>query len=962
MTTREELEDLLEQIHSMPFGPQEMALVQRVVAEADELGADDLSYLARLHLLGSASMTGDTEAVLTSFTWCLGKHDADPVAFPYEVEGYDLLWYFKHMSGYFSANPGFSLAQLGQMLDEMEQRYRAAGVGMSGVWQARFSAAQATGHLAEAGRMRQERDGIARDNYSHCEACVRAGDIDYFEELGQPQEALRLYDEIIEQGLSCGDEPESCESGSLLRLLRAGRLEDASQAHLRSYRGARNNPDGFPMMWHHLLFCAVTGNESRGLDILERTLHGLAEDPLDLRRRFHALLGYGVLLDAVSRAGHGDLPIRAADAAALVPVLGVAPEPSVAPEPRVNPTSVDPATGSAPRKGFTVRTLAEVAWRGAEELASRFDARNGTEYFSAQLCRARDLATEHYDLPIAGTSFVSTELPVPAQPVTSAQWLEAAYIASGLKNDPEEAVAAAERALALAESALEKSRAASLLASSLVDAERVPEAAGILSQRGPWLRELDNAPEAELEQRLGLLLYGTATAQDLPRLRQELVEMQAQPAAEPLVAVAGTLSVLCWQQGEVEQALEYGRIVVTGAPRLAEPERTVALEAVYGALFAVSGDQDAVEESGPLLERALRDESLPASYRATALRARAQVHGQRGEFSEGAALADRRVDLCLAAGARREVVNSLMLAAALYSDAGQDELAASRAQQAFRHGELAELGEANLTGILFKQGQYQLWSGQSLPAMETFDRVREREVAADEPAESLAQTLVWLGRAANASEVLGSAYAAWREAIELAQTAQRADVGAMAGVDLANLLVMVEHPEAVEVALQATQDARLSGAEQLLVQALDVLGRARAAAGDSEGLQNLDEAIGIAAAQQANWKVADLRFAKGRALLALGEPDAGAVELFNAADLFAGAGDLPAASMAELGAGRGYAAVERWEESLTSYRASLDRISAGSEQHTGISLEFAELLEGRGLRAEATAVRAAVRS
>ena len=92
--SRSTILELFTQIDALPFGAAERSLIDQAIAVADEAGEDALAYEARLRLTASAKMTGDTDAMLASFGWCLGKHDSDPARFPLKVGELDLLWQF----------------------------------------------------------------------------------------------------------------------------------------------------------------------------------------------------------------------------------------------------------------------------------------------------------------------------------------------------------------------------------------------------------------------------------------------------------------------------------------------------------------------------------------------------------------------------------------------------------------------------------------------------------------------------------------------------------------------------------------------------------------------------------------------------------------------------------------------------------------------------------------------------
>ncbi|MCE0539304.1 hypothetical protein LWF15_27775 [Kineosporia rhizophila] len=376
------IEQLFGEIDAMPFGPGERALIDEAVALADENGLDQLAYAARLRLLPSASMLGDTDAQLSAFAWCVGRNAADPQRFPLQVGGFDLLWYHKHVVSSLMGSPLFSLADVEAAIEAMQEQYVKEGVGVSGVLQARFQAAVGQGRLEEAGRWLGELKRTPRDNYSHCETCVRAEEAQYHYAIGKDADGLALADEIFQQGMTCGDEPENTIAQALLPLLRAGRVEGvygARQLHLRGYRMARGNADHLPMIAQHLRFCAVTGNAARGLDILERHLGWLVHDGLNAEAHFEALSSAAVLLGAAERAGAGGQTVSAASDPKLQKVFGE-------------------HTGP-----WTVSELRKAAHAAATDLAAQFDRRNGNQWYASRLAEDEALAEVSYELPIGAT-------------------------------------------------------------------------------------------------------------------------------------------------------------------------------------------------------------------------------------------------------------------------------------------------------------------------------------------------------------------------------------------------------------------------------------------------------------------------------------------------------------------------------------------------------------------------------
>lgn len=160
---------------------------------------------------------------------------------------------------------------------------------------------------------------------------------------------------MIDGGFSCGEEPEHALARTLLPSLRAGMLDQARAAHLRSYRLAKDNPANLAIIADNVVFCAVTGNEARALALVEKHLPWLVHDGLDAAAHETALASFAVGLDAVAAAGHPDTPVRGSDAEELVTLFG------------------------SHEGAWTASALASRAWALADTIAAAFDVRNGTD-------------------------------------------------------------------------------------------------------------------------------------------------------------------------------------------------------------------------------------------------------------------------------------------------------------------------------------------------------------------------------------------------------------------------------------------------------------------------------------------------------------------------------------------------------------------------------------------------------
>ena len=927
--TTQQINDLFEQIDSMMFGPEERALITEAVNLAVEAGDEELEYRARIRLTSSAMHSGDTDTMLSSFAWCLAKYDSDPVRFPSDLgnNGADLLWQYKWMSSALGGSPIFPRSDIDAVLADMREHYQRAGIGMSGVLMAQFEDAWASGRIDEAEALRVALEATPRDDHSHCDACTRSEAAGFLAETGREEQALALVEEMLEGGFQCGDEPEFALSRALLPYLRAGRLDEAKSAHLRSYRLARDNPDKISIIANHLVFCAVTGNGARGLAMLERHIGWLSHDTLNVAGHFEILVACGVLLDSIAAAGHGDIPVRGADAASLQPLFG----------------EHDGA--------WSVADLARASWTAAERIGAAFDARNGNDYFARTIQRAHALESEHFDVPISTDTFVPAPVSV-ADPTDGPGWLVRARELATL-GDAERTASAARKAIE-GTTGIDRDGAWSLLIGSLIRLEQWDEAEAAIASRGESLIESGRSEQAALEARHGLALFGRNTQEDRAGLEQELTTADALPSD---VRADIELSLAFAQMSDPEPNVD--RILELAAAAVADfdqPHAKVGL-----ALALVFQSQVAAMNGHLELARSAVDRLLALDAdRATLANAhvlRARLLGGQNEFAQGAQDADAAVRLFLALDAPAFAANASSIAAALLDDAGDFAPALERYRFAVRQSELID---APSTGIRFSYGRSLVRAGDAAAAVEILTGVFDDETEADAPDAARAESLYWLGHAFAQDAQHGSALGAWKSSLELFVSGGDEQGAAKSGVAAGKLLDRFgEHAEAAELLAAAVERARLTPENlELLTSSLHALGAAKANLSDASGLESLDEVLAIAEEHGATWLAADVTDSKARALLALGRADESIPLALVAADRYLAAGDASSAGGSELFVARHLANSGDPAEAAAIFANALEHAAGHPQLESIIALEYGDVLEGLGRTDEAAAVRA----
>ncbi|MET9320018.1 tetratricopeptide repeat protein [Streptomyces sp. NPDC003038] len=339
--TREAIERGLAENRRSPNGSARNAHAEALAGAAEASGDAELFREALDNLINSYLYSAESPKMLVPFARLLQEYDKDPGAFS-EWDAHALFWQFKWVAGAISNSPEIPLESATGWLEEMERRYRIAGYSERPVREAELWLADATGDDERAERAFGRWLAADRDDMSDCVACELNSQGQYAVQQGDDAGALEIWKPVLTGEESCAEEPHRVLAASLLPLLRLGRVEEARSNHLRGYRLARGKESLLKAVGRHIEFCALTGNESRGLEILAE--HAAHVGPLGnaaTQSSFHG--GILVLLRRLEELGHGE-------------------------------SMTVPYEGSS----RTVRELYEVLRAGALDIARRFDARNGT--------------------------------------------------------------------------------------------------------------------------------------------------------------------------------------------------------------------------------------------------------------------------------------------------------------------------------------------------------------------------------------------------------------------------------------------------------------------------------------------------------------------------------------------------------------------------------------------------------
>ena len=235
-----------------------------------------------------------------------------------------------------------------------------------------------------------------------CAACARHAEGLEAAALRRDERALEIWAPVLGGDLVCEHQPHGVLGSALLVLLRRDRLDDAIHAHRRGYRISRRKPRFRAAIGEHLEFCALAGNEHRGLELLAEHADWLTEPAPGLAAQAEFLTGASVLLARLVALGQAQLPVP------------------MPPSPGAHmPTGEELTVGVL--RGFVDAELDSLAARIA-----RAEAEAGREpHYAARLRirRLRQPSLAPFDLPTRST-IREPSLPPPAYAEPAAAHLE----------------------------------------------------------------------------------------------------------------------------------------------------------------------------------------------------------------------------------------------------------------------------------------------------------------------------------------------------------------------------------------------------------------------------------------------------------------------------------------------------------------------------------------------------------
>ncbi|SEU14571.1 hypothetical protein [Stigmatella erecta] len=364
---RTQVEELQARAARQRPGEAKVMALEEAARMAEVHGDLALAFEVRDALIDAATFGGYPDKALVAFAWCRAQQKKHPDRFDDGL----LLWKQKWVVGRLDEFPHISRPKIQEALADIEDTYARASAGKRAVLKLRYQTARDMGDAAEAEAYWAQWVGAPRDHLTDCPACELDDEIDYHIDRGEYLRAWQKAAPILQGHQGCAEVPHLTYGSLLYPLFKLGELDEALRFHQLGYPLIHRNRDFLATVGEHLEFLVLTDNLAPALALFERHL-GWALDHASHRDRFTFLAAASFLWSRLQAADRETVPLRLPKGFALYQAQGA------------------------------YDTQAVLGWvkAQAQQLAARFDARNGTSRFQALLERTAQLPGEVLPCPL----------------------------------------------------------------------------------------------------------------------------------------------------------------------------------------------------------------------------------------------------------------------------------------------------------------------------------------------------------------------------------------------------------------------------------------------------------------------------------------------------------------------------------------------------------------------------------
>jgi cellulose synthase operon protein C len=268
--TRDDLDELLDEIDSMDDSPTRLSLLHRAIDGADQLQEVELGYQLRQVLIGTALEIGKGDQLAVAFSWCLAQYDQNPQRF--ESDETQILWRFRWVIDELTDYYQVSKQQLESLVEDMTRRYEAAGVSLRAVHMLKLNVALKLWDKKTAADCLKSFRKSRRDLFSDDPDSELGFEVLYDIECGRYKLAASKGEKFLSGPL--GEEFNTTKIRSMMAvpLVLLGDIEKAVFCHRTAVKYAKSNPRHVGRVACHINFLTITDNTSEAVKLFTTSL------------------------------------------------------------------------------------------------------------------------------------------------------------------------------------------------------------------------------------------------------------------------------------------------------------------------------------------------------------------------------------------------------------------------------------------------------------------------------------------------------------------------------------------------------------------------------------------------------------------------------------------------------------------------------------------------------------------
>lgn len=358
----DQLDSLLRQAQELPDGLARTELIRQAVKIADLTGDEVTQFHVRTMFVQSAFDSGEADEMLVALGWCVGVYDKDPETFDSAFGHPDVIIdVMSSAFAYLTTFPTISRKKIETMLDDYEQRYRRAGLGLRTLYLERTRNSFWLGDLEKAKvNFEKVRQSPSKDGWG--EEHERIFTTDYYIHMYDDEAAVAEAEPVIQSSGPIVESAMWILSFVLAPLVRLNRLDDARACQQHSYRMVRQNPKYLGLAAKHLIYLTAIGDHTQAVTMLETHAPWLNDVCCETKKMTFFVAGWKLFRDL---AANGTSHVR------------------------INlPESVGPAVEN---NNYACQELADWFQTEAEKIRDLFNKRNGNEAVSREIQSQLDL-------------------------------------------------------------------------------------------------------------------------------------------------------------------------------------------------------------------------------------------------------------------------------------------------------------------------------------------------------------------------------------------------------------------------------------------------------------------------------------------------------------------------------------------------------------------------------------------